>query len=231
MPAGMTWRHQMIKIRLGSVALLMATSLLWQVGHAAEWDELSPAQQQVLSGFSERWDGIPEERRERLSRGAQRWLEMEPDQKTAARERFRTWKSLDPEQKRRLRERYDRFRQLPPSEQARVRENFRRFNRLRELLAQHDEDADPVARPDAQGQQSPGQPFDLAQILAVGPANVLMAGHQGFPAWEAGGDGVEVVWKGDVDQGRILGAAEVTLAQPGLYVHRKAQFMGVLALL
>ena len=42
MPAGMTWRHQMIKIRLGSVALLMATSLLWQVGHAAEWDELSP---------------------------------------------------------------------------------------------------------------------------------------------------------------------------------------------
>ena len=71
-----------------------------------KWEELSPAQQEVLHGMRSEWDQLPPQRQATRSRRAQRWETMTPEQRAGARQRFERWRSMPPEQRQRMRERW-----------------------------------------------------------------------------------------------------------------------------
>ena len=87
-----------------------------------EWQQLTPAQRDVLEPMREHWDKLPPGRQQALTRGAERWESMSPEQREEIRQRAERWKSLPPEERERMKERYDRFKSLPPEEQDRLRQ-------------------------------------------------------------------------------------------------------------
>ncbi|MDH4104878.1 MAG: DUF3106 domain-containing protein, partial [Gammaproteobacteria bacterium] len=44
------------------------------------WEQLTPAQQQVLEPYRGRWNQLPPERQQMMLRGAERWQQMTPGQ-------------------------------------------------------------------------------------------------------------------------------------------------------
>lgn len=126
-------------MRWVAVAMVLSAAPAWA---APAWDQLTPAQQEVLRGLESDWTNLPEERRELLARGAERWAAMTPAEQEQAQSRLARWKDLDPERRERvlrmreqfrsmtpeqreqLRSRYQQFRSLPTEERARIRSRF-----------------------------------------------------------------------------------------------------------
>jgi hypothetical protein len=96
----------------------------------------------------------------------------------------------------------------------------RRELRQAPLIAVGRPDADPVAGADPQGQQSHGESLDFAQVLGIGPAYALVRHGQRLAPGETRGGVIEVIADRDVEQGRRVGASEVTGLRTSLEVHR-----------
>lgn len=89
------------------------------------WDELEPAQRELLiAPLRERWNTRPEARARMLSH-AQRWKEMTPEQRQRARHGMHRWEKMDPEHRQRMRALFEKMRGMDREERAALREQWR----------------------------------------------------------------------------------------------------------
>lgn len=85
------------------------------------WDQLTPAQRDLLvAPLRERWNANPAERT-RLLEHANRWRSMSPDQRKRAHRGMHRWERMDPEHRREMRALYGRMRQLSPEQRKALR--------------------------------------------------------------------------------------------------------------
>lgn len=108
--------------------LLLTAASDWLA--AQSWDELTPAEQNMLLPWAEQWQDMADDERAQMLQGLRQWQQMTPDERLLARQRFTQWQSLTPAQRERLRQRFQRFRAMTPAQQARVRAGMQRLRAL-----------------------------------------------------------------------------------------------------
>lgn|SRR5690606_38982430 len=92
------------------------------------WDELEPAQRELLvAPLRERWNARPEARARMLSH-AQRWKEMTPEQRQRARHGMHRWEKMDPEHRQRMRALFEKMRGMDREERAALRRQWREMS-------------------------------------------------------------------------------------------------------
>lgn len=180
------------------IQLLLVCCILMQTGIDAavpekfSWNDLAPAERQLLQGLQGEWDNLPAERQQQLRRGAARWLNMRPEERQSARaierrfqslspqqqqlinQRFQRFNGLDRERQQKLRSMQQRFRNLPQAERARLQEQFQ--NRERPESATESTPRSPDARP-APAQTRQPRPLLRGQDSAgVRPAPIRPGG-------------------------------------------------------
>jgi hypothetical protein len=80
------------------------------------WDELTPAQREILQPFGGHWDRIPAWRRVRLLENVERIQRLPPERRRAAIEGLRRYGQMNPQQRERARRSFEAMRRLPPEE-------------------------------------------------------------------------------------------------------------------
>lgn len=101
------------------VALL--ASLVWPAfaqspAPLPAWDELTPAQRELLiAPIRERWNTEPAQRPRMLAH-AERWKTLTPEQRRRARHGVHRWQQMDPEERTRMRAVFAHLRTLPEPE-------------------------------------------------------------------------------------------------------------------
>jgi hypothetical protein len=111
--------------RIALAALLLScTGGTFAAGQDAQlpaWDQLTPAQRELLvAPMRERWDANPAERARMLGH-AQRWRTMTPEQRTRARRGLRHWEHMDPERRTEMRALFGKMRTMTPAQRKQLR--------------------------------------------------------------------------------------------------------------
>ena len=89
------------------------------------WEQLSPAQRELLIGpIRERWNANPDART-RLFEHAQRWRQLTPEQRTNAHHGLGRWEKMDPQQRQTMRALFQKMRDLPSDQRRALRERWR----------------------------------------------------------------------------------------------------------
>lgn len=89
------------------------------------WEQLTPAQRDVLvAPVRERWNDNPDERA-RLYRRAQRWHDMTPEQRQRARNGMKRWHHMDPQQRAQARVLFRKMRDMPREQRQALREEWK----------------------------------------------------------------------------------------------------------
>lgn len=100
------------------------------LAQGVRWEDLRPAERELLAGQELVWVMFAPERQERIALGARRWLEMNRSERRSAEERFTLWQGLGDDRRVELRQRYEIYRNLPRTDRDRLRDVYVRFNRL-----------------------------------------------------------------------------------------------------
>jgi hypothetical protein len=91
------------------------------------WDQLSPAQRDlVIAPLRDRWNSDPQ-MRTRLFQHAQRWQQLTPAQRTRMRHGLGKWEHMDPQQRETMRALFHRMRSLTPEQRSALREQWRKM--------------------------------------------------------------------------------------------------------
>lgn len=89
------------------------------------WDQLSPAQRDlVIAPLRDRWNADPQVR-ERLFQHAQRWQQLTPQQRARMRHGLGKWEHMDPQQRETMRALFHKMRDLTPEQRTALREQWR----------------------------------------------------------------------------------------------------------
>lgn len=91
------------------------------------WEQLTPAQRELLvAPVRERWNANPEART-RLFEHAQRWQQMTPGQRVRAHHGLRRWERMDPDQRGTMRALFQKMRDMTPEQRRALREQWHRM--------------------------------------------------------------------------------------------------------
>lgn len=91
------------------------------------WEQLTPAQRELLvAPIRERWNRSPEERARFLER-AQRWQQMTPEQRARAHHGLRRWEHMDPGKREAMRALFQKMRTMTPDQRQALREQWHRM--------------------------------------------------------------------------------------------------------
>lgn len=89
------------------------------------WDQLSPAQRDlVIAPLRDRWNADPQ-MRTRLFEHAQRWQQLTPEQRARMRHGLGKWEHMDPQQREAMRALFHKMRNLTPEQRTSLREKWR----------------------------------------------------------------------------------------------------------
>ena len=89
------------------------------------WDQLSPAQRDVvIAPLRDRWNASPE-LRQRLFDHARRWQQLTPEQRARMRHGLGKWEHMDPQQRATMRALFHKMRDLTPEQRTALRERWR----------------------------------------------------------------------------------------------------------
>ena len=92
-----------------------------------EWDQLTPAQRELLiAPVRDRWNREPEDRPRMMER-AQRWQALSPEQRAQARHGMKRFEGMSPEQRRQARALYGRMKELTPEQRAALRDQWKKM--------------------------------------------------------------------------------------------------------
>jgi len=110
------------------LALIAGPALAQTARQAASlpaWEQLSPAQRELLIGpIRERWNTNPGARAH-LFQHAQRWRQLTPEQRASAHHGLGRWEQMDPQQRQTMRALFEKMRDLPPEQRRGLRERWR----------------------------------------------------------------------------------------------------------
>jgi len=85
-------------------------------GTLPAWDQLTPAQRELLiAPMRERWNAEPEQRA-RMLLHAQRWQQLSPPQRERAHRGVRRWQHMDPAQRAQTRALFEAMRTVAPGQ-------------------------------------------------------------------------------------------------------------------
>jgi len=91
------------------------------------WDQLSPAQRDlVIAPLRDRWNADPQVRA-RLFQHAQRWQQLTPEQRARMRHGMGKWEHMDPQQRETMRALFHKMRDLTPGQRTALREQWRKM--------------------------------------------------------------------------------------------------------
>jgi hypothetical protein len=89
------------------------------------WEQLSPAQREVLiAPLRERWNENPSARA-RLFDHARRWRQLTPKQREGARRGLRKWDHMDPRERDTMRALFHQMRGMDPEQRRQLRDQWR----------------------------------------------------------------------------------------------------------
>ena len=89
------------------------------------WEQLTPAQRDLLvAPMRERWDANPGERA-RMYRHAERWRAMTPEQRARAQRGLGHWEHMDPARQREMRALFEKMRGMSKEQRDALREQWR----------------------------------------------------------------------------------------------------------
>ena len=110
--------------------LTTIVSLMLIVGNAfaqsmPPWDQLSPAQRDLLvAPTRERWDSNPD-MRGHMFQHAQRWRQLTPEQRETARRGQGRWETMPPDQRQTMRALFQKTRDMTPQQRRALRQQWR----------------------------------------------------------------------------------------------------------
>jgi hypothetical protein len=116
--------------RLHSMALVLALAggqafALEPPSVLPTWEQLTPAQREVLiAPIRERWNESPSART-RLYEHARRWQQLTPKQRAGARHGLRTWDRMDPKERDTMRALFHQMRGMSPEQRRQLRDRWR----------------------------------------------------------------------------------------------------------
>ena len=132
--------------RLGSLPLLLAFLAAPALAQSTQpasalppWEQLSPAQRDLLIGpIRERWNANPDARA-RLLEHAQRWRQLTPQQRASAHHGLGRWEGMNPQQRTTMRALFQKMRDMSPAARRALREQWRTMTpeQRRAWVAQH----------------------------------------------------------------------------------------------
>ena len=125
-------RHTAPLFLLVALALAPAAALAQDANKPAAtplpaWDQLTPAQRELLiAPVRDRWNREPEDRPRMMER-AQRWQALSPEQRAQARHGMKRFEGMNPEQRRQARALYGRMKELTPEQRAALRDQWKKM--------------------------------------------------------------------------------------------------------
>lgn len=123
---------------LALVLLGFAAGGAHAAGAAPRWENLKPAEREVLAPLKDDWETLDAQRKRKWIAVAKKYPTMKPDEQARLSERMRMWASLTPDQRRGAREMFLRQSAMPTEK--------------REALSRKWEEYQQAARPDRSGQ-------------------------------------------------------------------------------
>lgn len=123
------YRHFAPLLLLASLALAPTTALAQEVKADAmpAWDQLTPAQRELLiAPVRDRWNREPE-KRERFMEYAKRWKAMPQPQRERARHGMQRWEGMTPEQREQARALFHAVRGLDKDARGEFMEKWRQM--------------------------------------------------------------------------------------------------------
>jgi hypothetical protein len=113
-----------------SCLLTLATAPAWCTGSPGSlpaWDQLTPAQREVvIAPIRERWTADPQ-LRVRLFEHALRWQQLSPDQRARMRRGMGRWEHMAPEQRDAMRALFHKMRTMTPDQRQALRRQLEEF--------------------------------------------------------------------------------------------------------
>ncbi|MDB6163376.1 MAG: hypothetical protein JWL98_808 [Xanthomonadaceae bacterium] len=107
------------------LVVLAFPALAVQPAALPAWDQLTPAQRELLTApLREHWNTEPEAR-SRLLQRAQRWQQMTPEQRMRAHHGFDRWEKMDPAKRRTMRALFHAMRDMTPAQRDTLRQQWR----------------------------------------------------------------------------------------------------------
>lgn len=89
------------------------------------WEQLSPAQRELLvAPIRERWDFNPEMRK-RMFEHAQRWRQLTPEQREAAHKGQGRWETMPADERQAMRALFQKMHDMTPEQRRALREKWR----------------------------------------------------------------------------------------------------------
>lgn len=95
--------------------------LLPAVSHAEKWNNLTPAQRQLLAPLAKSWDSLEKAEQKSFVGVANAYPQLTPDKQQRLREQISTWAALTPEQRHRAREKFTAFSKVPAERRDEVK--------------------------------------------------------------------------------------------------------------
>ena len=120
----------MAKAHLGiALALCLGLSVAnaQSIKQNPAWEQLTPAQQQILAPIQGEWDKLDAIRKQKWIGITQRYPKMKPEEQARLQKRMQEWATLTPDQRRAAREKYREFEQLPTQERQAIREKWDQY--------------------------------------------------------------------------------------------------------
>lgn len=88
------------------------------------WDQLTPAQRELLiAPMRERWNASPESRT-RMYGHAREWSTMTPDERQRAHHGMRRWEHMDPKKRDEMRALFSKMRDMTPEQRSALRNQW-----------------------------------------------------------------------------------------------------------
>lgn len=109
---------------LGCCALLLGL-LLTPLSRAENWNDLTPAQQQLLAPLAQNWRSLDRSEQKSFTGIAKAYPDLSLDKQARLRKQISTWASLTPEQRHRAREKFTAFSKVPAEKREAVKRMVR----------------------------------------------------------------------------------------------------------
>ena len=152
-------------------ALLLALCLCLPLGGLAAqavrpgWNELTPAQRQILAPLQPQWGEFAAEQRKRWVALADRYPKLKPDEQKRIQDRMRDWAKLTPSQREAARARYRALSKLTPEQRNAIIKQWTESQEAQQTPAEPataaaegtpaESPADPTSRPEAANAETP----------------------------------------------------------------------------
>lgn len=120
------------RLRLASVLVALAASVVCADAWAQTWQQLTPDEQRILAPLKDDWPNIEPARRKKWLEITKRYNRMSQEQQDRLQTRMRQWAALSPAEREQVRERYKKLQDMPPERREEIIRKWQEYDSLTE---------------------------------------------------------------------------------------------------